>query len=229
MTSAGSVLDRIEVPAREGRAVVVTAGQRVRVVDVEGQQVGDVFAVSSDDPTEYHSAAHTRAHVSRLFPAVGERFVTNRRRPVLTLVDDSSPGRHDMLVAACDPPRYAALGAPPGHASCAENLEKALGSLGLSLPVVPQPINVFMDIRVDDAGALVWRTSPSRPGDSVTFRAEMDCVVAVSACPQDLVGINGPVLTPLTVLVLDAPAEPSDTTPRTDPTRTDPTRTERNR
>jgi len=31
----------------------------------------------------------------------------------------------------------------------------------------------------------------SRPGDYVTLRAEMDCVLAFSACPQDIVPING--------------------------------------
>jgi uncharacterized protein YcgI (DUF1989 family) len=31
----------------------------------------------------------------------------------------------------------------------------------------------------------------SKPGDYVIFRAELDCVVALSACPQDILPING--------------------------------------
>jgi hypothetical protein len=182
---------RVVIPAREARAVEVRAGQRFRVVDLEGEQVGDLFAFARDDLSEYHSAEHTRAHVGRLFPAIGERFVTNRRRPILRLVADDSPGHHDMLIAACDPERYRGLGVSGQHASCAENLRTALAALGHTPPVVPQPINVFMHIPIADSGALTWLPAATRPGDSVTFQAEIDCVVVVSACPQDLVGING--------------------------------------
>jgi uncharacterized protein YcgI (DUF1989 family) len=183
-------ISRTVVPAGEGRAVALPAGQRVRVVDVEGGQVGDVFAFAADDPDEYLSASHTRTHTSRLFPRIGEDFVTNRRRPILTLVADTSPGVHDMLIAACDPERYRALGAPE-HASCANNLRTALLQKGLHTDIVPQPINVFMHIPVGPNGDLSWLPAASRAGDAITFAATMDCVVVVSACPQDLNAING--------------------------------------
>lgn len=187
---------RVWVPAGEGRAVRVRAGARVRVMDPEGGQVGDLFAFSAADPGEHHSAGHTRAHTSRLFPAIGEPFVTNRRRPILTLLADDSPGRHDMLIPACDSERYARLGVLD-HASCATNLHAALGELGLTAVEPPQPINVFMDIPVSPDGRLRWAPAPTGPGDSITFRAEMDCVVVLSACPQDLTGINAGELNPL--------------------------------
>ncbi|NEE03729.1 DUF1989 domain-containing protein [Phytoactinopolyspora halotolerans] len=190
------------VPAREGRAFTVSAGQRIRISDVQGGQVGDVFAFAADNPAEHHSAAHTRAHVDRLFPAPGEQFVTTRRRPILTLIDDTSPGHHDLLIPACDPARYAALGADR-HASCAENLHAALAPLGMRIDVVPQPINVFMHIRVNADQTLSWLPAETRSGDAVTFEAALDCIVVVSACPQDLVGINGGRPTPLAVHVSD--------------------------
>ncbi|WP_331763762.1 urea carboxylase-associated family protein [Streptomyces anthocyanicus] len=201
MTPGTPACESIDIPAGEGRAVFVDAGQRVKIIDVEGQQVGDVFAFTRDDVREYHSASHTRAHVNRLFPAVGEQFVTSLRRPILTLVEDSSPRRHDMLIAACDPARYAALAAPSNHASCAQNMQDALAKVGLSAETVPQPINIFMDIPVGRDGALTWETATSRPGDSITFQAEIDCVLVVSACPQDLVGINAGAPTPLRLLI----------------------------
>lgn len=199
-----TIIRRVEVPGGAGRAVRVRAGELVRVVDVDGGQVGDVFAFAADTSGEHHSAAHTRAATSRLFPAVGEPFVTDRRRPILTLVADTSPGHHDMLIAACDPQRYAQLGAP-GHRSCATNLREALATVGdpYSGPV-PQPINVFMRIPVAADGTLSWLPAPTAPGDAITFRAELDAVVAVSACPQDLVGINRGTPSPLAVEVLAA-------------------------
>jgi uncharacterized protein YcgI (DUF1989 family) len=193
---------RVPVPAATGRAVRVSAGERVRVVDPEGGQVGDVFAFTD---TEHHSASHTRAVTSRLFPAVGEHFVTQRRRPILTLVEDTSPGQHDMLIAACDPERYAALGAT-GHRSCAENLREALAAVGHAYAgPTPQPINVFMRIPVDPDGQLRWLAAPTAPGDSITFEAVLDCTVVVSACPQDIVGINAGPLSPLRIEVLPHP------------------------
>ncbi|GLZ02640.1 hypothetical protein Acsp03_01070 [Actinomadura sp. NBRC 104412] len=192
------------VPAREGRAVRVAAGGLFSVVSLEDRQVGDLWAFNAHDPAEQHSASHTRAATDRLFPKVGEQFVTDRRRPILTLLADTSPGWHDMLIAACDPARYAGLGAA-GHASCAANLRAALDELGLPAPAgaVPQPINVFMRIPVAPDGSLSWLPAETRPGDKITFRAEMDCVIVLSACPQDLVGINASRPTPLAI---DLPA-----------------------
>ncbi|OLF15918.1 DUF1989 domain-containing protein [Actinophytocola xanthii] len=181
---------RVRIPAREGRAVALRAGEGLRVVTEEGGQVGDLFAVLVGTPPEWLSAAHTRGHLSRLFPAVGEQFLTDRRRPVLTLTEDTSPGRHDMLIPACDPARYRALGVRGWHASCAENLRTALAGTGVAVGTVPQPVNVFMDIPVTADGELLWRESPAGPGAAVAFRAELDCLVVVSACPQDVVGIN---------------------------------------
>jgi uncharacterized protein YcgI (DUF1989 family) len=192
----------IDVPAREGRGVRVAAGQRFRVIDVEGGQVADTFAFRADDVSEYHSAEHTRAYVSRLFPRPGEPFVTNRRRPILWLEEDASPGVHDMLCAACDPERYTGLGVDGWHASCQENLRRAMAALGHDRVEVPQPINLFMNIPVREGGELGWEPAPTTPGDAVTLRAEIDCIVVVSACPQDIVPINHNNPTPIAIELL---------------------------
>lgn len=185
-----------EVPAGAGHAVRVGRGERLRVIDVDGGQVGDVFAFAATDVHEHLSASHTRTSTGRLFPAVGEQFVTTRRRPILTLVADTSPRVHDMLIAACDPERYRTLGVAE-HRSCAANLRTALAELDLETLVVPQPVNVFMNIPVSIDGELSWLPAVSRPGDALTFEADMDCVVVVSACPMDLNSINGDQPTPL--------------------------------
>lgn len=193
--------ERVVVPAREGRAVTIPAGHRFRVVDLAGGQVGDLFAFVAGDAAEHLSASHTRAETSRLFPAPGQCFVSDRRRPLLELVADDSPGRHDMLIAACDPARYRGLGAGEDHPSCAENLRTALAAAGHVAGAVPQPVNLFMDIPV--AGErLEWRPAATRPGASVTFRALDTLLVVLSACPQDVVGINRNGPTPLAIDLL---------------------------
>src|SRR6185437_3289436 len=102
-----------------------------------GLQVGDLWAFNEADPGEYHNAPHTRVECGRLFPLVGESFWSNRRRPILSLVADDSPGVHDMLMAACDPERFVRLGWEGPHASCQENLLGALAGLGVDARVVP--------------------------------------------------------------------------------------------
>jgi uncharacterized protein YcgI (DUF1989 family) len=180
----------IEIPAREGRAVTVPSGRLFRVVDLEGRQVADMFAFSAEDVSEHHSAMHTRAAVDRLFPRAGECFYTDRRRPILELVSDDSPAVHDMLIAPCDPERYEGLGVEGWHASCRENLEMAMRELGHDGICIPQSVNLFMNIPIGEGGALGWEPAPTRAGDSITFRAAMDAIVIVSACPQDIVPIN---------------------------------------
>jgi uncharacterized protein YcgI (DUF1989 family) len=101
-----------------------------------------------------------------------------------------------MLCAACDPDRYRLLGAPD-HASCRDNLERAMASVGHPRVEIPQPINLFMNIPVGDDWTISFEAAPTRRGDSATMRAELDCYVAVSACPQDIVGINAAELGPI--------------------------------
>lgn len=181
----------IRVPAGEARGVHVPRGGRVRVRDVAGAQVGDLFAFSAADALEHLSAAHTRASTRRLFPAVGDAFTSTQRRPILTLLGDSSPGVHDMLIAACDPARYAQLGGAPDHRSCATNLREVAAQFEFEVPVIPQPVNLFMNTPPRADGSIEWLTSPSRAGDEIVFRADLEVIVVVSACPMDLIGISG--------------------------------------
>lgn len=192
----------VEVPAREARALRVAGGASFKVIDLEGGQVVDLFAFSAADVREYHSAEHTRVHVRRLFPRVGEQFVTNRRRPILTFEEDTTDGVHDMLVAACDPARYEMFGVVGWHASCQENLRAAMAALGHDEVEVPQPINLFMDIPLASDGSLEWRATRTKAGDHVRLRAEMDCIVVASACPMDVTPINNEGPTPIALEVL---------------------------
>ena len=184
------------IPARGGKAAFVEAGQRIRVINTHGQQVVDTWAFRRDELTEFMSMEHSRTFLSRIMARMGDSMVTNHRRPILTLVEDTtvegdSAGIHDTLLAACDRYRYELLGCEGYHDNCTDNLAAALAELGLTPPETPSPWNLFMNIPVASDGTVSFQAPVSRPGDSVTLRAEMDCVVAFSACPQDIVPING--------------------------------------
>jgi len=181
----------VEIPARKGKAVRVRKGQRVKVINTRGQQVVDTWAFNADDLREFMSMEHTRGAIMRLIPKVGDALVTNQRRPILTVVEDTSGGIHDTLIAACDRYRYQLLGCKEPHDNCTDNLAAGLKALGLTPPETPSPLNLFMNIPVSQSYAVSFEPPVSTPGSAITLRAEMDCVVAFSACPQDMTPING--------------------------------------
>ena len=182
---------RITIPARRGKAITLKDGQHVKVINTYGQQVVDTWAFNSADRTECMSMEHTRTALSRIRVHLRDSLVTNQRRSILTLVEDTSPGVHDTLIAACDRYRYALLGCPIYHDNCTDNLAAALAELRLQTPETPSPWNLFMNIPVQADGSLSFEPPVCKPGDYVLLRAELDCVVAFSACPQDMVPING--------------------------------------
>ena len=155
---------------------------------------------------EFLSMPHSRAAMLHMRPKVNDTLVSNFREPMLTLVEDTSPGIHDTLIAACDPYRYKGLGIDDWeqHGSCAENLVLALkelneraglkGAKGVGADVtinsVPAPLNLFMNIPWDDEGDLAFKAPKGKEGDYVRLKAERDMVVVMSACPQDILEIN---------------------------------------
>ncbi len=178
------------IPARRGKAVRVNKGQSVKVINTHGNQVVDTWAFSAADPTEFMGMEHCRAFWVRLFPVVGDKMVTNHRRAILTLTEDTSPGRHDTLIACCDNERYGLLGCTSYHDNCRDNLHAGLTDLGADVAYTPSPLNLFMNIPWQQDGALGWGNCLCKPGDYVVFRAEMDAIVAFSACPQDMLPVN---------------------------------------
>lgn len=179
------------IPARRGVAARVKKGQIVTIINTHGSQVIDTWAFSADDIAEFMSMEHSRGAMLRLNPRVGDSLRSNRRRPMLTLVEDTSGGVHDTLIAACDRHRYEQLGHVGHHDNCTDNLASALADLGLTATETPSPLNLFMNIPVHDDQVISFEAPVSKAGSHVSLRAEMDLVIAFSACPQDLVPVNG--------------------------------------
>ena len=181
----------IEIPARRGKAAIVAQGQIVTVINTHGEQVVDTWAFNRADLGEFMSNEHTRAHSLHLIPKPGDILRSNKRRPIMTLIEDTSGGIHDTLIAACDRHRYAFLGVEGHHDNCTDNLFAGMQELGLVPPEVPSPLNLFMNIPWTSDGALSFEAPRRLPGGYVRLRAEMDLVIAFSACPQDILPING--------------------------------------
>lgn len=179
----------LTVPAGTARAVTLLAGQRLRIINVHGQQVADFIAFCADDFTEALGTLHTIVSLLRLFPTRGDCLRTTRRRPMLEITHDDT-GRHDLLIAACDPWRYEQDFGVRGHRNCSDNFLQALEPWKVQRHQLPQPVNFFQNMHYPD-GRVEFGQSLARPGDVVELRALVDVVAAVSACPMDLNPISG--------------------------------------
>ena len=197
------IVEEVVVPAREARTIRVARGQLLQVVDLEGQQVGDMAVWMAADPDEFMSPAHTISSTAKLVPEVGDSILSNHRRPLLRILRDDV-GRHDLVVPCCDPERYSIDYDEPEHDSCLTSLEAALERDSLDLPLRGEMCwNVFMNNVVED-GRVVTYEPPHPAGSLIEMEALEDLVVALSACPQDISAVNAYNPTPMALRVFEA-------------------------
>ncbi|KAK8927764.1 hypothetical protein H634G_04992 [Metarhizium anisopliae BRIP 53293] len=208
----------LTIPARSFAFARLHTGQAIKVINTNGSQVIDTWAFCIPAPgmfPAYMSMVHTRSTLPELMPSNRETFLDNRRRPMLTMLHDTSPGVHDVFFAACSPERYAQLGSAPEHDSCANILYSAVKAYGeaafdkvvefLECGWVPDPLNLFMNVVVK--GNKLHNLRPqSKAGDYVVLQAEQDCVIFMSACPMDITDCNGGKPSSAEYHVLDDPA-----------------------
>ena len=178
------------IPARRGVATHLKKGQTIKVINTHGSQVVDFWAFNADHPGEFMSMEHCRVALGRYRPISGDTLITNQRRKILKFVEDTSPGVHDTMMAACDRFRYEQLGCTEYHDNCTDNLWEALASVRFKPTETPCPFNLWQNTPVDSTGSIEQLPTVSKRGDFVLFKALMDIVVCFSACPQDIVQIN---------------------------------------
>jgi uncharacterized protein YcgI (DUF1989 family) len=185
MTMSENAIKRsVEVPAYSGASIDMSAGEIVRLVDIEGCQVGDLFAVVKGDAGEFLSPSVTRLNNGNIFPVIGQSFFTTGDRPILTFVEDTSPGQHDMLYASCNDAWYRSRGMAD-HPNCRDNYFAAARAAGIDHAIQPDPVNIFQNTPPKPDGSFFVGVTLSRPGDYVALRAELDCTVIVTACSSE--------------------------------------------
>jgi uncharacterized protein YcgI (DUF1989 family) len=173
------------VPVGYARAVRVDTGTLVTVEQTTGYQVVDMIAFRDDDLTERLSTSHTMASLARMWPLPGQRFLSNRRAPLLELVEDTA-GRHDLTMAACDLWRYEIDFGVTGHRNCSDNFLEILGPLGIERHDLPPPVNLFQHTTYGEDGQVGFLEPSAGPGTHVVLRALVPLLLGFSACPMDL-------------------------------------------
>ncbi len=172
--------------------VKLETGESFQIVNIEGSQVVDLWAFVQPDTKEFLSTEHTRSCLQKLIPEVGDNLYSNRRRPILKIIEDTSPGVHDMLLSACDIQRYELLGHVGYHKNCADNLTNSAKEFGHQLSDVPSPFNIFERVEISPNGQLAIEPPLVEAGQFITLKAEVALLVIMSACPMDIALTNGP-------------------------------------
>jgi uncharacterized protein len=178
-------MQRDEVLEPRGRtAFTVSAGETVRIIDLEGQQVADFVCFGREDPREKLSVNNTALIQGTIYITTGHSLLSDRCRVLMTITADTC-GRHDLLAGSCSEGtnrfRYGVAGTP----NCRANLEQALKPFGIPLQEIPYSFNVFMNVPVAPDGRISIQEPISKPGDYIDLRAETDLIVGISNCPQE--------------------------------------------
>lgn len=171
------------IPPRSGAAFLLNKGQRLRVIDPEGEQVSDLLAFNRHDVREVISSGRTLDYASKIFLTTGDPLYSNRSR-ILLRIEEDTVGRHDFLLTPCSKDTFRIIyGDEDPHRGCFGNLAEALAPYGVAPDDIPSAFNVFMNVTVDgDTGALAVLPPKSRAGDHVDFLAEEDLVIGLTAC-----------------------------------------------
>ena len=187
------------IPPCSGRAIDIRLGEHIAVIDTEGGQVADFFAVMPDRPDEFLSPGVTIDCNGSLRLRPGDLLYSNRYRPMLRVLSDDV-GEHDLLHPCCRPEMYDFFyGNGAGHPNCLDNINSALGT---DMPAV-QPLNIFMNTKAFANGKIKVMPPLSKAGDKIMFIAETDVRIAVAACSVSESDCNGGKCTSIKIIVRD--------------------------
>lgn len=179
------------VPVAPGSigSIRVLRGQLLRITAQGDGAVASLFGFSLADPAVWLSVHHTRVFSNSYLLGSGMRLVNNRRRPMMVLGKDSVK-RHDLLLPASTTAFLAERGYP--GEGCLDALRGELARLGMVVPKLPDPINLFMHVKLTREGEILPETNLTQAGDSITCRVVVDTQFIVSACNTGIEGNDRP-------------------------------------
>jgi uncharacterized protein YcgI (DUF1989 family) len=178
--------NRTTLAPQTGTAFELRAGQQLRVIDPEGEQVADLIAFNRADKSEWLSSGRSIDYANRIYLTKPDVLYSNRSRPMLTIVEDDV-GRHDFLLTPCSPETFQIIYKNhAAHPSCFANLATHLEPFGIVPDSIPTTFNIFMNVEVDGKGELKILPPRSKAGDSILLRAEMDLIVGLTACSAEM-------------------------------------------
>jgi urea carboxylase-associated protein 1 len=203
MVPGAVVLDEV-VLSRASWSGVVRAGDVLTIVDVGGNQSGDCLIYNAHDTAERYSVPDTLTWQGNAYVRTGTVLRSNEGNALMTVVANEID-RQDTIGGACSKEsntlRYGHH--VQFHHGCRENFLTEAAKHGLGLQDLVSNLNWFMNVPVEEDGALGIVDGMSGPGRRVAVRANMDVLVVVSNCPQMNNPCNDFNPTPLRMVVVD--------------------------
>lgn len=175
------------IAPRSGVAFILKKGQRLKVTDLQGEQVADLICYNEHDTAEYLSSGRTMDYAETIFLTKGHPFYSNRSNILFEMTEDTV-GRHDFLLTPCSADTFRIIyGHTHPHQGCFGNLSKALEQYGIKPDEIPTTFNVFMHVTVDgDIGKIAVLPPKSKAGDYIIIEAKMDLIVGLTACSAEM-------------------------------------------
>ncbi len=193
----------VQAPAAGAIAFNLNKGDFFQVVDIEGGQVGDLVAFNRADLLEKLDQSRTRINNWKYRISVGDPVYSNKNNPMMTIIEDKV-GIHDLTFPGCSSFAYEKLLKVGKRKGCIENMTEALNR---ELPRfetsdIPPPFTLFMNVEYDlKSNQPKILPAASKKGDYVELRADMDCIVALSSCPDDVTDCNQGKVKPLEIRI----------------------------
>lgn len=170
---------------QSGKAFKLKKGQKLKVIDPQGEQVSDMVVFNANDPREKLSSGKTLDFEESILITTGNYLWSNRSQKMMKIVEDTN-GRNDFLLAPCSPETFKIMYQNPDyHPSCFENLYSALEAYNIEPDDIPTAFNIFMNVQFNTSGKLSVEPPLSKAGDYVLFEAQMDLIVALTACSAE--------------------------------------------
>ena len=171
---------------QSGVAFVLKKGQKLRVIDSEGQQVADLFCADLSDPDDSLSGGRTIDYNEDITMRPGHFLYAHSGNRLLEMLTDQSPGIHDLLVTPCSLQMFQMMNKNTDfHPSCLGNLAGALKEFGIREKQVTSTFNIFMNIKVDISGKIKVVAPTSKSKDYVEFIACRDIIIGLTACSDE--------------------------------------------
>jgi uncharacterized protein YcgI (DUF1989 family) len=173
------------IEKQTGAAFKLQKGQKLKVIDPQGEQVSNMVLFNAEDTREKISSGKTLDFEESILITKGDWLWSNRSHKMMKILEDTN-GRNDFLLAPCSPETFKIMyNNPEYHPSCFENLYTNLAPFGIEPDDVPTAFNIFMNVQFDEKGKLSVDPPMSKAGDFVLFEAEMDLIVALTACSAE--------------------------------------------
>jgi len=190
------------IPPKGNYARIVYRGQVLRITDLEGQQVADFLCFNRDDLEDKLSVENTLLINGTIYITKGHHLYSSKCRRMFTITEDTC-GRHDLICGSCSEYTNAFRYGIRGTQNCRTNFAEALAPYGITPNITPYSFNIFMNAPVKPDGSIAIEQPVSKPGDFIELRAEMDCIIAISNCPQERNPCNAYRPTKLGVMVYE--------------------------